>query len=256
MQLLYVKKSQSSGHNRLQIPIAQQAFPFITNCFTSKYKNTYNFHLDSIDDWSIMCFIMNDKTTKERILEAAEEIMLENSFHSVGLKQILDVAKVPKGSFYHYFKSKDQFGAEMLKHYMEEVGKRKRQMLMYHDTESDPLQRLFNYLDGSIDFIQSVTGKFPCLALKLASEVSDLSEAMRQELTQGFEQWIEIFCEVLDEAIDKKLLPASFDSASEAQLIQDLWSGSVQRAVINHNSEPVRNAVQHIKSRISSMTVK
>ena len=119
-----------------------------------------------------MCFMINDKTTKERILEAAEEIMLENSFHSVGLKQILGAASVPKGSFYHYFKSKDQFGAEMLKHYMDEAGENKRRMLVSQDMESDPLKRLFLYLDGSIDFIQSVTGKFPCLALKLASEVS------------------------------------------------------------------------------------
>jgi len=202
-----------------------------------------------------MCFMINDKTTKERILEAAEEIMLENSFHSVGLKQILGAASVPKGSFYHYFKSKDQFGAEMLKHYMDEAGENKRRMLVSQDMESDPLKRLFLYLDGSIDFIQSVTGKFPCLALKLASEVSDLSEDMRKELVQGFEDWIAIFCEVLVEAIDKKLLPANFDSASEAQLIQDLWSGSVQRAVINRSSEPVRNAVEHIKSRISSMMI-
>ncbi len=198
---------------------------------------------------------MNNQTTKDRILEAAEEIMLERSFHSVGLKQILNVAKVPKGSFYHYFESKEQFGAEMLKHYMDEAGENKRRMLMSNDNGSDPLKRLFIYLDGSIDFIQSVEGRFPCLALKLASEVSDLSEAMREELARGFKDWITIYSEVLDEAVAQKQLPATFDSASEAQLIQDLWSGAIQRAVINRSSEPVRNAVEHVKFRISSMVI-
>jgi TetR/AcrR family transcriptional repressor of nem operon len=198
---------------------------------------------------------MNNQTAKERILDAAEEIMLEKSFHSVGLKQILNVAKVPKGSFYHYFESKEQFGAEMLKHYMDEAGENKRRMLMYNDKESDPLKRLFIYLDGSIDFIQSDAGRFPCLALKLASEVSDLSEAMREELARGFEDWITIYREVLDEAVAQKLLPVALDSASEAQLIQDLWSGAIQRAVINRSSEPVCNAVEHIKSRISTMMI-
>lgn len=198
---------------------------------------------------------MTKQTTKDRILDAAEEIMLEKSFHSVGLKQILDAVKVPKGSFYHYFESKEQFGAEMLKHYMDEAGDNKRRMLIFNDAEPDPLKRLFNYLDGSIDFIQSVAGRFPCLALKLASEVSDLSEAMREELAHGFEDWITIYREVLDEAVAKKMLPASFDSAWEAQLIQDLWSGATQRAVINRSSEPVRYAVEHIKSRISSMMI-
>lgn len=198
---------------------------------------------------------MTSQTTKERILDAAEEIMLEKSFHSVGLKQILDAVKVPKGSFYHYFESKEQFGAEMLKHYMDEAGDNKRRMLIFNDAEPDPLKRLFIYLDGSINFIQSVAGRFPCLALKLASEVSDLSEAMREELARGFEDWITIYREVLDEAVAKKMLPASFDSAWEAQLIQDLWSGATQRAVISRSSEPVRYAVEHIKSRISSMMI-
>lgn len=196
---------------------------------------------------------MSSQTTKDRILDAAEDIMLEKSFHSVGLKQILDAVKVPKGSFYHYFESKEQFGAEMLKHYMKEASDTKRQMLISRDNEPDPLKRLFTYLDGSVDFIESVVGRFPCLALKLASEVSDLSEAMREELAKGFQDWINIYREVLDEAVAEKMLPATFDSASEAQLIQDLWSGATHRAVINRSSEPVRYAVGHIKSRITNM---
>ena len=203
-----------------------------------------------------MYCIMSSQTTKDRILDAAEEIMLEKSFHSVGLKQILEAVKVPKGSFYHYFESKEQFGAEMLKHYMQEASERKRQMLIAEDTEPDPLKRLFIYLDGSVEFMQSMAGKFPCLALKLASEVSDLSEAMRTELATGFDDWIDVYRQVLDEAVAENILPATFDSESEAQLIQDLWSGATQRAVISRSSEPVRHAVEHIKTRITSMKIR
>lgn len=197
----------------------------------------------------------DNQTTKDRILDAAEEIMLEKSFHSVGLKQILTVAKVPKGSFYHYFDSKEKFGVEMLKHYMDQAGENKRQMLISKDDEPDPLKRLFIYLEGSIDYIQSTAGTFPCLALKLASEVSDLSEDMRQELALGFEDWISIYREILEEAVAANQLPANFNCASEAQLIHDLMSGAIQRAVINRSVEPVRNAVEHTKSSISSMMI-
>jgi TetR/AcrR family transcriptional repressor of nem operon len=198
---------------------------------------------------------MSTQSTKERILDTAEAIMLEKSFHSVGLKQILDAVKVPKGSFYHYFDSKEQFGAEMLKHYMSEASEDKRRMLIHDDSQSDPLKRLFSYLDGSVDFMQSFVGRFPCLALKLASEVSDLSETMRAELARGFAEWIDIYRQVLDEAVDAEILPATFDSASEAQLIQDLWSGATHRAVIDRSAEPVRHAVEHIKARISNMMI-
>lgn len=196
---------------------------------------------------------MKEQTTKERILGAAEEIMLERSFHSVGLKQILDAAKVPKGSFYHYFSSKEQFGVEMLKDYVAESTTSKRQILLSTDIESNPVKRLFNMLDGGVGSIQSVPGKFPCLALKLASEVADLSEPMREELAKGFEEWITLIKEVLEEAKAKSILAESLDSAKEAQLIHDLMTGSIHRAVINRSADPVYNVVEHIKARINSM---
>ncbi|WP_168442708.1 TetR/AcrR family transcriptional regulator [Pontiella desulfatans] len=196
---------------------------------------------------------MKEQTTKERILDAAEEIMLEKSFHSVGLKQILDAVNVPKGSFYHYFESKEQFGVEMLKHYMAEACALKRSLLIASEMEADPLVRLFNYLDGSVDFIANNPGKYPCLALKLASEVSDLSEGMRTEIVRGILQWIDIYQEVLDEAVTEKKLPGAIDTAAEAQLIQDHWSGAAQRSVISRNATPIRQTVEHIKTRIGNM---
>lgn len=198
---------------------------------------------------------MKQQTTKERILEAAEQLMLEKSFHAVGLKQILDAVKVPKGSFYHYFESKEQFGAEMMRHYMDEVSVRKREQILSKEKGSDPLKRLFAYLDDGIDMIRGTPGKFPCLALKLASEVSDLSETMCKELAKGFDDWTRIYQEVLDEAVGEEVLPADIDTESEAKIIQDLWSGAIHRAVIIRDVEPVRHAVDFIKARISSMTM-
>lgn len=205
--------------------------------------------LAELDDWSNIN-VMKEKTTKERILEAAEEIMLENSFHSVGLKQILDSAQVPKGSFYHYFASKEQFGAEMMKHYMAQASDEKRRLMLGDNKETSPLQRLFDYLDGGVQYIDSYPGKFPCLALKLAAEVSDFSEPIRRELTRGFNDWIDIYREILEQAIAKNLLPENLDTSIEAQFIQDLWSGALNRAVINHNSEPLKNAAAQIKAKL------
>ncbi len=196
---------------------------------------------------------MKDQTTRERILMAAEKIMLENSFHSVGLKQILDTVKVPKGSFYHYFKSKEQFGVEMLKQYMDDATLEKRRMFISEDKTVDPLQNLFTALQEMLNSIQSDIDKFPCLALKLAAEVSDLSEGMRKELESGFSEWIAIFVEMFENAKSQKLLPGDFNSEMEAQFLHDLLSGATHRAVINRSSKPIECAVTIIKSRISNI---
>src|SRR5258707_11956369 len=89
-------------------------------------------------------------TTKERILEAAEEIMLQKSFHSVGLNEILSAVKVPKGSFYHYFQSKEQFGVELLKHYVADASAFKRKALLTTELSEDPAERLAAYYDLAI----------------------------------------------------------------------------------------------------------
>jgi len=199
---------------------------------------------------------MSNRNTKERILDAAEELMLEKGFHSVGLKQILDAVHVPKGSFYHYFESKDDFGFQMLKHYLERTTAMKRSLLLSENQESNPIERLYAYLDGGTAFLKTIPGKFPCLVLKLASEVTDLSDPMREELAKSFEDWIGILRAVLDEAIDKKLIDATLDPYTEAQLIQDLWNGATQRAVINRSIEPVQHAAERIKIRINAMRTK
>lgn len=197
-----------------------------------------------------MLSIMSEQTTKERILLTGEEIMLERSFHSVGLKQILDTANVPKGSFYHYFKSKEQFGVEMLRHYMDAETQKKRSMFFSEDA---PLEKLFTSLERVKEHTQSDIDKFPCLALKLAAEVSDMSEAMRKELERGFKQWIAIFFEVFENAKEKNMLPETFNSDGEAQFIHDLITGAVHRSVINRSPEPVWNAVDIVKSRIEDV---
>ena len=179
--------------------------------------------------------------------------MLEHSFHSVGLKQLLDAVKVPKGSFYHYFKSKEQFGIEMMKHYMAEASAHKRSFLLNREKEPDALTRLFKYLEGSITFMNENPGKFPCLAIKLGNEVSEISEGMREELMKGFRDWISIYQDVLDDAVAAGQLPADLDTATEASLIQDHWAGAAQRAVIFRTSEPVRLTVEHIETRIENM---
>lgn len=57
--------------------------------------------------------------TRQRIFDAAQSIIARKGFSAVGLNEVLNAAGVPKGSFYHYFASKDAFGTALLEHYFE-----------------------------------------------------------------------------------------------------------------------------------------
>jgi TetR/AcrR family transcriptional repressor of nem operon len=181
-------------------------------------------------------------TTKERILDAAEEIMLQKSFHSVGLNEILAAVKVPKGSFYHYFQSKEQFGVELLSHYVKEASAFKRRLLLDAKMEPDPLKRLSAYLDCSISKTYENSCKCSCLVVKLATEVAAFSDSMRETLAQGMREWRGIFEKLIAEGQTKGVIRIDIDAAFSSEWIQDLWTGATHRSQIERSVESLRTA--------------
>jgi TetR/AcrR family transcriptional repressor of nem operon len=190
-------------------------------------------------------------TTKERILDAAEGLMLAKSFHSVGLNEILTAVQVPKGSFYHYFKSKEQFGVEMLQHYVDGATAYKTRMLLAPVPEPDPLRRLMTYLEGTIVKSHESEGKCPCLVIKLAAEVGDFSEPMRGVLAQGIRQWIAILQQLLEQGLASGSIAKRVDPVAMAAVIQDLWTGAMQRAATARETTPLRDALAFIRTLLA-----
>ncbi|MDD5200406.1 MAG: TetR/AcrR family transcriptional regulator [Terrimicrobiaceae bacterium] len=194
---------------------------------------------------------MKEGTTRERILDAAEAIMLQESFHSVGLNRILAAVKVPKGSFYHYFESKEQFGVEMLKHYVANATAYKTRILLSTSPEEDPLQRLLTFFETGVAKCQELQGRCPCLLVKLTSEVADFSEPMRKVLADANRNVIGIFERLLREGIAKKGISDRVDPAIMAAVIQDLWSGALQRAATQRDTTPLRQAINFLRVELA-----
>ena len=55
--------------------------------------------------------------TREHILATGEQLCMHRGFTGMGLSELLKTAEVPKGSFYHYFRSKEAFGVALLDHH-------------------------------------------------------------------------------------------------------------------------------------------
>lgn len=204
--------------------------------------------LTILDDWSIKGRVSNRPvTTKERILDAAEGLMLAKSFHSVGLNEILATVQVPKGSFYHYFKSKEQFGVEMLKHYVADATAWKIRMLLSPVPEPDALRRLLTYFEGNIAKSHEHEGRCPCLVAKLAAEVADFSDDMRVVLAAGTWEWLEILQQLVSLGVEQKSIRYQPDPAATAAVIHDLWNGALQRAALARSTAPLRSAVNFFR---------
>ena len=178
--------------------------------------------------------------------------MRKRSFHSVGLNEILKAVGVPKGSFYHYFESKEHFGVELLKRYITEATDAKNHALSSDETEKQPMKRLLSFLETSIGKFEKSGKKCPCLVLKLASEVTDLSEPMREVLAVGMQTWLGILTDVFDEAKILGQISKDVDSRGEAELFRDLWAGAIQRSTISKSTQPMQRALAFLACRVAS----
>lgn len=181
-------------------------------------------------------------TTKERILDAAEEIMLQKSFHSVGLNEILTAVKVPKGSFYHYFQSKEHFGVELLKHYVADASAWKRRSLLSTELGEDPYERLMAFYDRAITKSYETTCGCSCLVAKLCSEVASFSNDMRAVLADGMREWRGFLEQVVVEGQEAGSIRKDIDPTAAATVLQDLWMGASQRSQAERSVAPLRAA--------------
>jgi TetR/AcrR family transcriptional regulator, transcriptional repressor for nem operon len=190
---------------------------------------------------------MSNGATKERILDAAEGIMLAKSFHSVGLNEILSAVKVPKGSFYHYFASKEQFGAELIRHYVRAHTAKIEKFLADRELKAlDRFSAYWSYLIGRMTECGCSGGA--CLVSKLSSEVSTFSEPMREALAEGLGAWRHLFENIVREGQQDRSIRKDVKPALAAAIIQDTWQGAIQRMHVEKSVAPLRTAAQFLRA--------
>lgn len=167
----------------------------------------------------------SDRTgVRQTILDTAKPIILGKGFSAVGLNEILGAAAVPKGSFYHYFKSKELFGEALLDSYFSDYLEQVDALLSRPG--STAAERLMSYWQQWLQMQTSDCLDGKCLAVKLGGEVSDLSEPMRMALHRGTDQIIERLARCIGEGVTDGSLPASLDARHTAQTLYEIWLGA------------------------------
>lgn len=173
---------------------------------------------------------------RQSILETGQRIMAGKGFSAVGLNEVLTAAGVPKGSFYHYFGSKDAFGEAMLDRYFEDY------LADLDETLARPgltmAQRLMNYWDQWRQAQSFLDCQGKCLAVKLGAEVADLSEAMRLALKRGTAGITGRLAQAIAAGIAEGSLPLAEDPHRLALSLYQLWLGASVMAKIVRSAEP------------------
>ncbi|MGW6443250.1 TetR/AcrR family transcriptional regulator [Lentzea sp. NPDC055074] len=175
--------------------------------------------------------------TRRSILDAAQRIMSHKGFAAVGINEVLLEAGVPKGSFYHYFNSKDAFGEAMMRSYFIDYLADMDRVLSEPGATS--AQRLMNYWRSwrETQSVDDCQGK--CLAVKLGAEVADLSETMRLALKEGTTAIVDRLERVIAAGVDDGSLAVDDDACTAAQALYDMWLGASVMAKIHRDIGPL-----------------
>ncbi|MCB4361888.1 TetR/AcrR family transcriptional regulator [Quatrionicoccus australiensis] len=187
--------------------------------------------------------------TRQHIIDIGYGIIAGKGFSSVGLNEILKTAGVPKGSFYHYFESKEQYGQALLEDYFANYLVGIDELLQAEAASSH--ERLMRYWQRWLDKqCAAACSDQKCLVVKLSAEVADLSDTMRITLRDGTDQIVARIAALIEAGVADGSLPPLAPLAT-AQMLYQLWLGASLLGKLHRNSEALDNAMQFTQTLFS-----
>ncbi len=175
--------------------------------------------------------------SRTAMLEAGMDIMLEKGYSNTGIQEILTALSMPKGSFYHYFESKENYAVEVIRHYDQKYTVEFMHIL--NNPKQTPLARLKSYCEAGKKTLSAQDCRKGCLIGNLSQEMSDQSEVLRQELSMIINKWRDIFAACISEGQKSGEITKRWPADSLAELFQSGWSGAVLRAKTLKNTKPL-----------------
>lgn len=183
----------------------------------------------------------DDFDTREALIRCGVEVLTEQGFMATGIDGILKRVGVPKGSFYHYFASKEAYGLDVLASYAAYFARRLDRWLL--DESLTPLERLAGFVQHSKASMARYGYRRGCMVGNMGQEVSVLPEGFRDALEAIFLDWQKRLRACFEAAKRADELPAHADSAELAAYFWIGWEGAVLRARLVQSDAPLNTFI-------------
>ncbi len=191
--------------------------------------------------------------TREKILDAAQELILERGYVGMTVEHVLDRVGITKGAFFHHFKTKDDLAKALLRRFADKDAR------IYSETREraeklsdDPLQQMLIFIRLFEEMFESLREPYPgCLFASYIYELQQFDDETRDLIEESFRKWRELLKEKF-EAIARKYPPrAKIEAASLADAFTVVLEGAFitgkamnEPAVISEQLRHFRNYVE------------
>ena len=185
---------------------------------------------------------------RDKLIQVGIEAIVQRGFNAASINEIMTRADVPKGSFYYYFSSKEDFGLAIIDDFACKYQQRIRDFL--EDEQYSPLMRLRNYFESKIAEMNTCKCIDGCLIGNLAQELSAQNELFRDRLNQIFNSWERDFTQCLLAAIEAGELNNDRNLKQLAKFILSGWEGAILQAKVAKSVVPMQTFVEILFERV------
>ncbi len=185
----------------------------------------------------------NDK--RDLILSKGAQVMTRRGYHGTGVQEIVQAAGIPKGSFYHYFASKEDFALRALEYIY--APRLERYRLALSNAVSPPAQRILDYYaDLVAHFARQEKPEYHCFIGSLSFEMAELCPPIATRLSEILTRSVELLAHCLEQARNTGALAPDSNSQVVAEFISNAWEGALLRMKVSGSVAPLQAFLQQL----------
>jgi TetR/AcrR family transcriptional repressor of nem operon len=192
-----------------------------------------------------------DSPTKDKLLEAAQELMLAKGYTATSVDEVCQKAGLTKGSFFHYFEGKEHLGQVVAERFFTHR-KQHFQSAPFHQ-KKDPLDRVLGLVDFFIEMSQNPEAAKGCLLGTFVQELSNTHPSIRAVCAECFGEQAEYFKQMLDEAKAKYAPRARWSTQSLAEHLLAVMQGAIIVAKAKQDPRVMEASLKHFKEYLNSL---
>jgi len=174
---------------------------------------------------------------REQLLDIGVAMFIDQGFHGTGIQEVVDQAGIPKGSFYNYFQSKEDFGAQAIVHYSDNF--KEFLQTVVNTSKKDAARALNQFFDDFIALFNSKDCKEGCLLGNFAAEISDSSKIGRETMSICVKEWKDLLKELIIRGQEQGHIKKELSPDGLADFLLNFLEGSIIRMKIEASTGPL-----------------
>jgi TetR/AcrR family transcriptional repressor of nem operon len=178
---------------------------------------------------------------KDDIVQVGLDLVLDKGFNATGVEAILKQANVPKGSFYNFFSSKEEFALAIIDKFV--ADRAEIFSPIYNDESLPPLERIRISFESVVALFAGDNCTKGCLIGNLSLEMSDQFEKVRQRLELSFHNWTKVLARLLLQAQNENTISPDINAEMLAENMISSFEGALLRSKVKKSSEPLKNFI-------------